>query len=677
MLCTPTSCSIAMAVASAVLQPGDAEDPLSMRSYLVREASRITEGCLSGVDSVADWEARSAEVRRKAFFMLGLDPMPERTRLRAHTTGRIERDDCTVEKITFQSIPGLYVTGSLYLPKGVDEPAPAILYVCGHGGGPPNGSKAVYQHHGIWLASRGYVVLVIDTLQRGEAEGMHHGTYNLDLWHWVSAGYVPGGVEAWNSIRALDYLESRPEVDASRIGLTGRSGGGAYTWYTATLDDRVKVAIPVNSANTIYSHIEQDTLRGHCDCMFFCSAYGMGFVEMYACIAPRPLLILESTDDRIFPRDGHFQVYRELRRLYRLHGAEDRLGYYEHLGGHEDAMDFRTAAYQWFEKWLKGVDSEEAVAEVERIEPDELRVFPAGLPNDERNSTLQDDFVTLADPPGLTTPDAWAEYAADVRDKLEECVFGQWPSRRCALRLEETRVAEREGRTERRIGFESEEGIRLHGVLSRPAEGKADAEPLVYIAGADEAEADIRERLAPVMDGRIVLWFWPRGLAPDGERFVLVNTDGSLGPKLTMDWYIQRASHLLGRTVPSMRVYDVLRAIDALDLLELGTNSRIIVYGRGPLSVLGLHAGVMDRRIKHVILEDAPPTHREHSILMLNVLRFTDVPQAAAMVCPMRLTFIGEVPEPFAFTKRAYELCGHAERLSVVEGLGDALPGEE
>ena len=114
--------------------------------------------------------------------MLGLDPLPEKTPLKATVTGTLDRGDVTIEKLHFQSKPGLYVTGNLYRPKAPakDAKLPAILYVCGHSGRGRDGNKTAFQDHGLWFASNGYVCLVVDTLQLGEVAGMHHGTYNLE-----------------------------------------------------------------------------------------------------------------------------------------------------------------------------------------------------------------------------------------------------------------------------------------------------------------------------------------------------------------------------------------------------------------------------------------------------------------------------------------------------------------
>src|SRR5262249_33168058 len=160
-----------------------------------------------------DWERRKPEQRRQLLDMLGLWPLPPRTDLHATVTGRVETEHFTVENLHFQSVPGLYVTANLYLPKEAKTPAPAVLYVFGHspvvGNAVPYGNKVAYQNHAAWYASHGYVCLVVDTLQLGEVPGLHHGTHHLNLWWWHSLGYTPAGIECWNAMRAIDYLQSR------------------------------------------------------------------------------------------------------------------------------------------------------------------------------------------------------------------------------------------------------------------------------------------------------------------------------------------------------------------------------------------------------------------------------------------------------------------------------------
>jgi dipeptidyl aminopeptidase/acylaminoacyl peptidase len=155
-----------------------------------------------------------------------------------------------------------------------------VLYVCGHG---PTvidkvsyGNKVTYQHHGAWFAENGYVCLIVDTLQLGELPGLHHGTSRFGMWWWLSLGYTPAGVELWNAMRAIDYLESRKEVDRKRIGVTGRSGGGATSWWVGAADERVKCVVPVAGIADLLAHVSEGSpgrladgvVSGHCDCMY-------------------------------------------------------------------------------------------------------------------------------------------------------------------------------------------------------------------------------------------------------------------------------------------------------------------------------------------------------------------------------------------------------------------------
>ena len=315
-----------------------------LADYFDRETRRLTARNAAFLENVTDWPAAQAEMRRQLFEMLGLQPLPARSDLKAQVTGTIERDGVIVEKIVFQSKPGLYVTANFYRPVKQEGPLPTILYVCGHGGvkidGVSYGNKTTYQHHGNWFAKNGYTCLILDTLQLGEIEGKHHGTHNLGRWWWNSRGYTPAGVEAWNCIRALDYLETRPEVDKTKFGVTGRSGGGAYTLWIAALDERIQVAAPVAGITSMQNHVPDGCIEGHCDCMFMVNTFRWDFPLVTALIAPRPLMILNTDKDNIFPLDGVVDVYQKTRKVYEAMGAGDKIGFaiYEFLVSGKEAM---------------------------------------------------------------------------------------------------------------------------------------------------------------------------------------------------------------------------------------------------------------------------------------------------------------------------------------------------
>ena len=190
--------------------------------YFRGETRALGERSLADIRTLEDWNKAKGPARQQLFEMLGIDPLPPKTDLKATVTGTLDHPEFTVEKLHYQSRPGLYVTANVYVPKKLSAPAPAILYVCGHAvvktSGVSYGNKVGYQHWGAWFARNGYVCMVVDTVQLGELEGIHHGTHNKDMWWWNSRGYSSAAAEAWNCIRALDYLQSRKDVDGQQIG---------------------------------------------------------------------------------------------------------------------------------------------------------------------------------------------------------------------------------------------------------------------------------------------------------------------------------------------------------------------------------------------------------------------------------------------------------------------------
>src|SRR6185503_16875255 len=146
-------------------------------NQLKRVAVEMTARCLNNTGSLDDWKKQRPELRRQLLDMLGLDPLPKRTPLQAQITGRLERGAYRIDKTVFQSLPGLYVTGNFYVPKGAAQPSPTILYLCGHSPH-PLGAKFQYQDRAIWFASHGYPCLVLDTHEFGELAGIHHGTHD-------------------------------------------------------------------------------------------------------------------------------------------------------------------------------------------------------------------------------------------------------------------------------------------------------------------------------------------------------------------------------------------------------------------------------------------------------------------------------------------------------------------
>ncbi len=374
-------------------------------NYFEREVSRLED--LSNAELAAvtpeNWPDLKSQWRGELLEMLGLAPLPEKNDLQVTIAGSHHPEGLTIERLHYQSRPGLYVTANMYLPDGQPPKSgwPAVVYVCGHAhvedAGRKLGNKAGYHHHGLWFARHGVACLMIDTVQLGELHGEHHGTYRLGRWDWISRGYTPAGVEAWNAIRAIDVLENHPGIDANSIGITGRSGGGAYSWFAAALDERIKVAVPVAGITDLRNHIVDDCVEGHCDCMYFVNYFGWDYSRLAALVAPRPVLLANSDSDGIFPLDGVLRVHRDLSQLYGKLGASQNLGLLLTPGPHKDTQELQVGAFRWLLKTLTGEDVVIDQAALKELEPEQLAVFQRELPADERVAAAGQWFVPTAE----------------------------------------------------------------------------------------------------------------------------------------------------------------------------------------------------------------------------------------------------------------------------------------
>jgi dienelactone hydrolase len=657
-------------------QPRPADQRLS--DFFRSETAKLQSRCLSDVKTLDDWQARRTTYRQQLLEMLGLDPFPEKTALHPVVTGVADHEQFTVENLHFQSMPGLYVTGNLYVPKNLDKPAPAILYVCGHGSVKKDnisyGNKVSYQHHAAWFARNGYVCLIIDTVQLGEIEGIHHGTYRYNMWWWNSRGYTSAGAEAWNCVRALDYLETRKEVDASRIGVTGRSGGGAYSWWIAAIDDRIKVAVPVAGITDLQNHVVDGCVEGHCDCMFTVNTYRWDYPMVAALVAPRPLLISNSDKDSIFPLDGVYRVHQKVCEIYRLYGAEDKLGLQITEGPHKDTQELRIHAFVWFNRYLKGENPVIAEPAVPFFEPEQLRVFKE-LPADEINTKIQEKFVPMAS--SACVPQSAQEWTAS-RDGwmkvLREKVFRGWPTQQEAGPLDIDRVFSTEADGIRLTGYDftSQSHVRLRVFLLHAADLRQAEQVTLNVldeAGwtkwlaamksrfekqlsgyalpdADPAAFDIL-RDAIKANGGAVAYMCPRGIGPDAWS--------GDDRKQTQ---IRRRFMLLGQTADGMRVWDVRQAVQALEHLDRTAEAPVTLAAEGNMAGIALYASLFESGVSRLELVDLPQTHANGPIF-LNVLRYLDMPQALALAAERTCVQLhGEAATPWQFPLSAATTLG-------------------
>src|SRR5262245_39683108 len=281
------------------------------------------------------WEARRKEVREQLLVALGLWPMPEKTPLNPVVHGRIDRDDYTIEKVFFASMPGHYVSGNLYRPKGKSGKLPAVLFAHGHwangrlhdageqkakadvegkGEGTIESGRYPLQALPAMLARLGCLVFHYDMVGVADSKAIPHAAGFADVQGELRLQSAMG-LQTWNSIRAYDFLSSLPDVDDKRIGMTGASGGGTQTFILCAIDDRPAVAFPAVMVST--------AMQGGCVCEN-CSylRVGTGNIEIAGLFAPKPLGMSGAND---WTKDIETKGLPELQSLYKVLGADDKV----------------------------------------------------------------------------------------------------------------------------------------------------------------------------------------------------------------------------------------------------------------------------------------------------------------------------------------------------------------
>lgn len=347
-----------------------------------------------------EWEMRKKALREQLLVALNLWPMPPRGPLDPVIHGKIDRDDYTIEKVYFASLPGHYVSGNLYRPKGKEGKLPGILMPHGHhangrfneageaeiaqalkSGAEQTRESAKYplQARCAMLARLGCVVFHYDMVGNADSQAIAHRAG----FNGVEAellGQSAMALQTWNSLRALDFLCGLPDVDNKRIGVTGASGGGTQTFILCAIDDRPAVACPavMVSAN----------MQGGCICEN-CSHLRVGTnnVEIAAIFAPRPMFMTCAQD---WTHDLVTHGLPELKRIYALYGVADQVDAKFLPFPHNYNQASCEHIYSWFNKHLNlGVEEPIKEKPFVPVPPKDLSVFNAEHPRPKEASAAE------------------------------------------------------------------------------------------------------------------------------------------------------------------------------------------------------------------------------------------------------------------------------------------------
>lgn len=343
-------------------------------------------------DNLKDWEIYRIKLRDEIIKKTGI-VIDHKLPLNIKETGKILMKGYSVKNITFQTRPGIYATANLYIPEG-NGPFPAVIHLLGHwtkGKIDSTGPQAV----GHSLASNGYVCLTIDPWGSGERTTIHgvfedHGDENSLGSSLMNIGETLIGFEISDNIRGVDLLCSLPFVDSKNIGATGASGGGNQTMWLASLDDRIKAAMPVVSAGTFESHI----MGSPCICEVLPDA--LNFTEesgVLALVAPRAIKMCNHKKDDIpaFLPSEMVRSYKCARPVFKMYGVENNIAYQVFDLQHGYKSEDREALLGWFDLHLKGTGNGNARKEspFKQLPEEKLMVFPKGQRDADVVSTVE------------------------------------------------------------------------------------------------------------------------------------------------------------------------------------------------------------------------------------------------------------------------------------------------
>ena len=615
-----------------------------------------------------EWDQRRPELKARLADALGLDPMPAKTQLSPQTTGRADLEHYTVENIVFESRPKFYVTANLYIPKNVKLPAPGVVVVMGHAM-KEGKNYGLYQTAQMGLARQGFVVLGYDPI--GQGERMRPGMSHAMGYGSLLVGQTNEGMITWDTIRAVDYLCSRPEVDASRIGLTGNSGGGENTFYAMPFDDRVKAGASFCFVCSYHAWIERG--GNHCICNHLPGiAQNLEQFEIVGLNAPRAFLFGNGAKDPIFPIDGTRETFRRAKRIYGFHRASSKVKQMDWPLPHGWAQPLREAGYGWLVGWLQDRGDGKPIPEPKLnplpFDAKKLLCFKDGKwPKDaETVVTLNRKRAAELIKPYRVSPATEAEWTATaekMRSRIWK-VFGGKP-RAYQPRGKAKSSFEWQGRNVTKLTIATESKMEVPALYISP-KGMAKRRPVViYIDEQTKAMARSSQVVELALaKGAAVLAVDPRAT---GEIETPANHTAS-------------DAIVLGRPLLAQRVWDVMQAARFVAPRDDVDPKRIYCYGYDAAGLLALFATALDdtlagaacdRTLASFAYAIENAQRQPLWVFAPNILKAADVPQVAALCLPKRVV----CANPVGYQRRRLAEQKAADALAFAANIAGAKGG--
>jgi len=618
-----------------------------LTQYLHQQAAKHLDARAKRVAETRDWAAYKTRFREALTTSLG-GPFPDRTPLNASVTGIIERNGYRIEKVIFESQPKFFVTANLYVPTNARGPFPAILFPLGH----ESGAKA----HEAWqrvlanLAMRGFVLLAWDPIGQGERIQIWDEDFQASKLIASTTEHTVQGIQTllvgdalarytiYDGMRALDYLLSRPEVDKTRVGITGNSGGGTHTSYIASLEDRLHVAAPSCYLTSWRRLLETIGPQDAEQCFPGWLAAGYDHPDFIYAFAPKPFLMLTAIRD-FFSITGARETYSEARRMYDSVNSETKFGKFEADDGHGYTKPRREAAYRWFTQWLKGAEDTTPEHDIAVLSEKELNATSTGQVSTSMRGGIMDiHSLNLA---------RWKQLRGtgsldDVRRLTNfQLKLSKPPSQEYGT------VPLPNGAKMVKLTYSTEPGIIIPAVLYLPP--GTNRKPATILAHGRGKTATRDLALQHLQKGEAVLSIDLRGF---GETYPskLKSSDWQ---RYFGDYDSAMTAILLNKPLVAMRAEDISAAVSLLSERPDVDPARIALHGIDNASIPALYAAALDNRIATTTLDGLLVTYedairrrihrRVFEHIVVGALRFYDLPDLIRFASPRRITVASKV----------------------------------
>jgi dienelactone hydrolase len=657
--------------------------PTNSRAALIRyldtqayQFLEIRRHAIAAIATPAEAEARKTAVRAKLLALIGV-PV-HGVPLASHVTGKSHGDGYRVENLLFDAQPGRHVTANLFLPDAGTRPFPALILSPGH---VPSGKLSDYSFAANF-ARNGFVVLAYDIV--GEGERLEYfdaqsgrslgerptGDHSLAAYPALLNGEHVARYFVEDAMQGIDYLVSRAEVDAQRIGAFGCSGGGTVTAYLAALDERVQAAASACYVND-FAHLlptagVQDAEQSIPDFI----ADGFDIPDWVELAAPKPYAIVSTTGD-MFPFAGAQAAVEEIRHFWSVYGAADRVEWFYGPGPHGAIAPMGDQIIAFFRRALKSDSASVPFVALQPAHDEDVRVTASG----QLATSL--GGVTLAD---LARARAMAIAPIDKKPD---------PLRLRAAITTLARVEALPGATvgARRLTETVHDGMTLDTFEMQSAMGPL-AVRVLAATGQKNSRVMLTLRPTPLDSAAL-----PNGgmaqLAAAGWTAIdlqvrAVDGNGGAKNKIVGDQdLLALHAMLVGRTLPGIRIDDTLRAIDWIR--QRWPQASITLEGVGFMGPVALQAALLDTRVDAVRIEGSPVSWRAAAEQPLardlpanaipGVLAAYDLPDVIAALAPRRVDVIAPV-DPMGAPLREAAFWKLVAKLPHVHYLADkaALP---